>query len=128
MSSCDDAPPETGRRSGEAGSATVWALAWMGLAGVVGWIGVLIAVVVAAQHHLDGSADLASLAGASALQSGRDACAAARKTATDNGVELRTCSVRSSDVLVTVKDGVSLPFGASGSLESAARAGPAAVS
>lgn len=119
--------PSSGR-SDESGSATIWGLVAMGMCAAVGWLSLLVATVVAAQHHLDGAADLASLAGASALQHGEDACTAARQTAADNGVRVAACSVLSSDVLVSVEDALSLPFGVPGTLRSAARAGPADVS
>ncbi|MBA2559071.1 MAG: flp pilus-assembly TadE/G-like family protein, partial [Propionibacteriales bacterium] len=83
---------------------------------------------VAAQHHLDGSADLASLAGAAALQQGRDGCAVARQTAADNGVHVVNCSLVAGDLVVAVEDTVPLPFGIDGILSSAARAGPDAGS
>jgi secretion/DNA translocation related TadE-like protein len=116
--------PATQRRRPEGGYATIWALGWIGACATLGWISLLAAVVVAAQHHLDGSADLASLAGAAQLQSGRNACAAARLTAVDNGVSVRDCSVDGADVVVVVETTVPLPFGIGGALTSVARAGP----
>jgi secretion/DNA translocation related TadE-like protein len=112
----------------ESGSATIWALAFMGVSAALAWIGLWAASAVALQHHLDGSADLASLAGAAVLQSGGDACAVARETAKDNAATVVACSVVHSDVLVTVKESVQLPFGLPGSFQSAARAGPVDVS
>lgn len=128
MPSRGDVRCPAARRCDESGSATVWALVGMGLCAAVGWISLLVAAVVAAQHHLDGSGDLAALAGASALQHGEDACSVARQTAADNGVHVAACSVRSSDVLITVEDAVPLPFEVSGRLRSAARAGPDDIS
>lgn len=128
MASSDDTWLAAARQRAQSGSATVWALGWMGMCAMVGWIGLLLAAVVATHHHLDGSADLASLAGAAALQSGSDACQAVRRTAADNGVHVIACSVRSSDVLVTVEGSVALPFGLPGRLRSTARAGPDDVS
>jgi secretion/DNA translocation related TadE-like protein len=124
----DGRRPVTRCSSDELGSATVWAIALMGLLAAVAWIGLWAASVVALQHHLDGSADLAALAGAAALQSGGDACAVARQTAKDNAATVVACSVSSSDVLVTVEDRLQLPFGLPASFRSKARAGPVDVS
>jgi secretion/DNA translocation related TadE-like protein len=109
---------------GETGYATIWALGWIAACATLGWVALLAAVAVATQHHLDGSADLASLAGAAQLQLGRDACAAVRSSAADNGVSVRDCSVDGTDVVVTVEASVPLPFGIDGALTSVARAGP----
>lgn len=111
-------------RRPETGYATIWTLGWIAACMTLGWISLLAAVVVAAQHNLDGSADLASLAGAAQLQSGGDACAAVRSTAADNGVSVVECSVDGTDVVATVEATVSLPFGIDRALTAAARAGP----
>lgn len=111
-------------RRSDTGYATLWALGWIAACTTLGWISLLAAVVVAAQHHLDGSADLASLAGAAQLQSGRDACAAVRSTAAGNGVSVNKCSVEGTDVVVTLTTTLRLPFGIDGALTAAARAGP----
>lgn len=110
------------------GVATVWALAWIAVCLTMGWVGLVAAGAVAAQHHLDGSAELASLAGAAALQEGRDGCAVARQTAGDNGVHVVNCSLVAGDLVVAAEDTVPLPFGIDGTLSSAARAGPDAGS
>jgi secretion/DNA translocation related TadE-like protein len=112
----------------QSGSATIWALAFLGMAAAVAWIGLWAASAVAFQHHLDGSADLAALAGATALQSGEDACTAARRTAEDNAATVVACMVRNSDVLVSVQDNLQLPFGLPTAFQSAARAGPVDLS
>jgi secretion/DNA translocation related TadE-like protein len=98
------------------------------MAAAVAWIGLWAASAVAFQHHLDGSADLAALAGATAFQSGEDACGAARQTAKDNTATVVACTVRDSDVLVSVQGNLQLPFGLPSAFQSAARAGPADVS
>jgi secretion/DNA translocation related TadE-like protein len=114
-------------RRDQTGFATVWAVVWMGLCTAVGWIGLLAAAVAACQHRVDGVADLASLAGASALHTGADACAAARTTAEVNDLEVLACSVHLADVVVTVEGTVRLPFGLSSTLRSSARAGPSGL-
>lgn len=112
------------RRPYEEGVATVWAIAWIFVCLTIGWVGVVVAAVVAAQHHLDAAADLSVLSAAAELQRGRDACAAAFDIARDNGVGITGCRVDGDDVVVTVARTVSLPFGVHGRLRSTARAGP----
>lgn len=128
MPAADPAASAASSRRDLRGSATVWALAWMGVCLTLGWISLVAAAVVAAQHHLDGSADLSALAGAEDAERGHDGCAAARRTASDNAVRLVGCSVSGGDVVVTVEARVALPFGLGGALRSAARAGPDEVS
>jgi secretion/DNA translocation related TadE-like protein len=112
------------RRPREQGVATVWAVAWIFVCLTIGWAGVVVAAVVAAQHRLDAAADLSVLSAAAELQRGRDACAAAVDIARDNAVGIARCRVDGDDVVVTVARTVSLPFGVHGSLTSTARAGP----
>jgi secretion/DNA translocation related TadE-like protein len=116
---CPDA-----RAQGEGGLATVWAIAWIFVCLTIGWVGVVAAAVVAAQHRLDAAADLSVLAAAAELQRGRDACGAAADIARENGVDIAGCRVDHDDVIVTVARTVSLPFGVDGALTSTARAGP----
>jgi secretion/DNA translocation related TadE-like protein len=107
----------------EDGAGTVLAVAMMGLlvtvtvatSGVVG--------VVAAHRRAQSAADLAALAGASALQDGGDPCRQAGAVAQRNGAELRRCRVDDWDVSVTVVNRVRLP-GGSMDLEARGRAGP----
>jgi secretion/DNA translocation related TadE-like protein len=112
------------RAQGEGGLATVWAIAWIFVCLTVGWVGVVAAAVVAAQHRLDAAADLSVLSAAAELQRGRDACGAAATIASDNGADIARCRVDGDDVVVTVDRTVSLPFGVQGHLTSTARAGP----
>ena len=115
--------PERRHRS-EIGVATVWAAAWIFVCVMLGWLSMLAAAVVAAQHHLDGAADLSSLSAAARLQRGGDACAAAARIAEANSVTLSRCAREGADVVVTVTDAIRLPFSVDGSLTSTARAGP----
>jgi len=57
---------------------------------VIAWFGCI--------HNARSAADLASLAGASAYGTGRDACAVARATASDNGATMTACKVDSNGV------------------------------
>jgi secretion/DNA translocation related TadE-like protein len=113
-----------GRRRTDEGLATVWAVAWIFVCLMIGWLGQLVAIVVSAQHHLDGAADLSSLSGAAQLERGRDGCAAAEGIARANLATTSRCLVDGQDVVVTVGAVVPLPFGLHGRLTSTARAGP----
>ena len=75
-------------------------------------------------HRAQVAADLAAVAGATALHAGQgsgsgggggDACAVARETARLNGAELADCSITGTDVTVTAEVG---------GAEAAAKAGP----
>lgn len=107
----------------EDGAGTVLAVAMLGVlvtvtvatSGVVG--------VVAAHRRAQSAADLAALAGASALQDGGDACAHAGAIAERNGAELRSCQVDDWNVSVMVVNRMPLPGGAL-DLEARGRAGP----
>ncbi len=111
----------------ECGYATVWALGWMAVCLTLAEVSLQVAAAVAAQHHLDGSADLAALAAAARYQRGGDACAAAQATAADNTVDLVACSTTGPDVEVRVESRLRLPVGISMTLQSAARAGPGSL-
>jgi secretion/DNA translocation related TadE-like protein len=112
------------RRWSEDAVATIWCLAWVFVCFTVGWIGIVAAAIVAAQHRLDAAADLSSLSAAARLQRGEDACTTADRIAEDDGVVVRSCQVTGLDVVVTVDRLVALPFGMHGHLSSTARAGP----
>lgn len=107
------------------GYATVWAVGWMTCALTVGWWVLLVAVAVARQHHVDGSADLVSLSAADALQRGDDPCATAARLAEANQVRLADCVIDGDDVVVTVHDPLDLPLDLHVDLVGRSRAGPA---
>lgn len=86
--------------------ASVVALALV-VAAVVGW--------VADSHRAQVAADLAAVAGATALHTGGDACTVARETAQLNGADVVDCNVTGADVTVTA---------ATGRGEAVAKAGP----
>ncbi len=107
----------------ERGAGAVLAVAMMGLlvtvtVGVSGAVG-----VVAAHRRAQSAADLAALAGASALQDGGAACARAATIAKRNGAALRRCRVEDWDVSVEVTRSLRLPGGAM-ELAARGRAGP----
>ena len=78
--------------------------------------------VVISRHRAQSAADLAALAGAATLVTGRhDACATAGSVAASNSVTLTDCAIDGLDVLVAVEVGTALP---GGSAHARARAGP----
>lgn len=108
---------------GESGAGTVLAVAMLGIlvtvtvatAGVVG--------VVGAHRRAQSAADLAALAGATALRGGGDPCGRAAVIAERNGVDLRQCRVQEWDVSVVVARRIRLPA-TSVELVARGRAGP----
>ena len=107
------------------GAGSVLAVAMMGLlvtvavavGGVVG--------VVATHRTAQSAADLAALAGATALQDGDDACGRAAEIARRNRARVRSCAVEGWNVTVVVQaDTAHLPGGAL-DLKARGRAGPA---
>jgi len=109
---------------GDRGAATVLATACLGLVLLIG-AGLGVAAAMVADHRrAQSGADLAALAGASALHHGQDACREAQRVATANDTELTACSVDGADVVVTVSAGGPRWLGQSADLEGRARAGP----
>jgi secretion/DNA translocation related TadE-like protein len=103
----------------------VLALGWIAVLLTVGWIAAIAGAVAAAQHRVDGAADLAALSAAQAVQSGRpDGCAVAEHVASSNGVTVRDCRRDGVDVVVTVADELDLPWSLDGAMTATARAGP----
>lgn len=76
---------------------------------------VAVGVHTADTHRARVAADLAAVAGASALYRGADACATAQRTADLNGARLASCEVVGGDVIVEATRRRA---------EAAARAGP----
>lgn len=108
----------------ERGAGSVLAVAMLGLlvtvtvaaAGVVG--------VVATHRIAQSAADLAALAGATALQDGGDACVRAADVAARNRATLDGCQVDGWDVAVVVRASTSLLPGGLLDLRARGRAGP----
>jgi secretion/DNA translocation related TadE-like protein len=102
-----------GEARGESGAATVLVVA---MAGVLMFVMVGLAAaggLVTAQRRAQAAADLAALAGASALASisDADACAAAARVAGANAAALEVCSPDGRTVRVTVSvDGPDVPW------------------
>ena len=105
----------TGRLRGEDGYATVTS------AGIITAVVSLLLVVAGAgtavvdSHRARTAADLAAVAGATALYGGADPCRAAAETAELNGARVEHCEERAPDVVVTAGVGRS---------SASARAGP----
>lgn len=76
---------------------------------------VALGMQVADTHRVRVAADLAAVAGASALYRGADACAAARRTAELNSARLASCEFTAGDIVVAATRRRA---------EAAARAGP----
>ncbi|WP_311317428.1 Rv3654c family TadE-like protein [Propionibacterium freudenreichii] len=84
--------PRVPGRSDERGSGSVLALIIVLVTCVVAYWTVVFAGWVGSIHRARSAADMASLAGAHALQVNGDACSEARRIATSNGAELTDCT------------------------------------
>lgn len=89
-------------RGSERGAATLLAIAMAGLLVMVGSALGVVAALVADHRRAQASADLAALAGATALARGQDPCAAAASVAQANRGLLRACDVTGLEVVVAV--------------------------
>jgi secretion/DNA translocation related TadE-like protein len=112
------------RRRGELGS-TVWVTPFVGLLALAALVLAFQGGVLVAQRRVQSAADLAALAGASALQRGDDGCAAAGMVARRNGAALRHCAVDAQELLVTVSRAGPRALGRAVEVRASARAGPA---
>jgi secretion/DNA translocation related TadE-like protein len=130
-------PPAVARRRGErrrsrwrgdGGSATVAAVGVIAVLLVLTGSGLTLSSAVLASHRARSAADLASLAGASALMRGEPtgaACARAAAIARRGGAELVSCRAAGAGTL-TVRAGVRPSLGILGPAGASARAGPPA--
>jgi secretion/DNA translocation related TadE-like protein len=109
------------------GAATVLAVAMTGVLLLVGAATGVVAAIFVAHRKAQAAADLAALAGATALadRSGEDPCGLAADVAAANHATLTSCAVEGEDVVVEV--GVTGPrwLGQDDDLTGRARAGPA---
>jgi len=119
--------PRRGCRGGrgQRGAASLFAVACLAVLMVVGAALGVVAAMVHAHRVAQSAADLAALAGASAVAEGGDACGAAGRIAAANGAGLEGCLVSGLDVAVTVTVDGPRWLGQSGDLAAEARAGPA---
>ncbi|MFN8191887.1 MAG: Rv3654c family TadE-like protein [Nocardioidaceae bacterium] len=114
------------RRCGgdEIGAATVLVVAVAGLLLLVGAALGVVTALVTDHRRAQSAADLAALAGASALATGRGPCEEARRVALANDATLAACSLRGADVLVEVVVSGPRWWGWAGDPSARARAGP----
>jgi secretion/DNA translocation related TadE-like protein len=112
-------------RSAEAGIATVWGLAIIGILLLFAAVSAGLVSLIGARHQAEAAADLAALAGAQAAVNREDACEAARRIAAANEGSMSSCKVAGEVVEVRVDvDGPPL-LGTTWTLTGRARAGPA---
>ena len=111
-------------RRTERASATLFAVAVVGVLVLVGAALGVAGAMVHAHRVAQSAADLAALAGAEALARGADGCAAATEIATANGAVVDACAVDRLDVRVQVTVGGPHWLGQRHDLSAQARAGP----
>jgi secretion/DNA translocation related TadE-like protein len=107
------------------GSATLPAVACLGVLLLVGAALGVATAMVRAHRSAQSAADLAALAGATAAGRGGDPCAAAAELAERNGARLAGCVVDGRDVRVVVTAAGPHWLGQRADLSAQARAGPA---
>ena len=111
-------------RRGEAGAASLFAVACLSVLLLLGAALGVVAAMFAAHRSAQAAADLAAIAGASAAAEGGDACGSAARIAAANGAALDSCAVSGREVAVTVEVSGPRWLGQSGDLFAEARAGP----
>lgn len=112
------------RAGAERGAATVLVVAFLGLLLLVGAALGVVGAIVRAHRSAQSAADLAALAGASALARGEDGCAAASAVAAANSAHLVTCAPDAFEVRVGVRVEGPRWLGQTADLTAEARAGP----
>lgn len=110
--------------SGERGSATLLAVAFLGVVVLLGAALGVVAAMLHAHRVAQSAADLTALAAARAQADGRDPCGAGAAIALANGAVLDRCVVDGSGVLVQVTVPGPRWLGQSHDLTGQARAGP----
>jgi secretion/DNA translocation related TadE-like protein len=109
----------------ERGSAVPFAIACIGLLLLLGAALGVVTAMVHAHRQAQSAADLAALAAADAVGSGRDGCAAGGMVAAANDARLIACAVDGRDATVTVTVDGPHWLGQVADLSADARAGPA---
>ena len=109
----------------ERGSATLFAVAVIGMLVLAGAALGVVGAMVHAHRVAQSAADLAALAGAGSAARGEDACAAAATIAAANGATVDQCSVAGLDVSLQVTVTGPHWLGQRHDLTAQARAGPA---
>ncbi len=108
----------------EGGSATVLGIGLLALLITGALVGATVAGMLVGQRRAASGADMAALAGASALQQGRSGCGRAVELATANNVRLVGCAARGDVVTVKVITEVTSALGSRWIVRARARAGP----
>ncbi|MFC5729151.1 MULTISPECIES: Rv3654c family TadE-like protein [Nocardioides] len=113
----------------ERGAATVLAVAMSGALLLVGAATGVVAAIFVAHRQAQAAADLAALAGATAVADhhGRDPCGQAADVAAANDAALSSCAVEGEDVVVEVVVVGPRWLGQDEDLTARARAGPASA-
>jgi secretion/DNA translocation related TadE-like protein len=108
----------------ERGSATLFAVAVLGVLLLVGAALGVVGAMVHAHRVAQSAADLAALAGAQSLARGADACSAAATVAEANAATVDSCAVEGFDVRLQVTVTGPRWLGQHHDLSAQARAGP----
>jgi secretion/DNA translocation related TadE-like protein len=106
------------------GAASLLVVALMAVLLLVGAALGVVAAMVWAHRVAQSAADLSALAGATGLQEGADACAAAARIADANDAGLASCLVQGEEVVVEVEVAGPRWLGQHADLSARARAGP----
>lgn len=114
-----------GAERGDRGSATVPAMAFLGVLLLLGAALGAVAALVLAHRSAQAAADLSALAAAGAVADGGDGCAAAAAVAAANGARLTRCLLDGREARVTVSVAGPRWRGLDADPEAEARAGPA---
>lgn len=115
-------------RPADQGSGTVLALGLIAVSLVLGLALAALSTAQGARGQAQTAADLAAVAGATALQGGWDACPTAHETAERNGAVVAACVEQGDGVVrVDVTREATGWAGALGTARAAARAGPASA-
>lgn len=96
---------------GQRGAGTVLVAMSMLVVLVVATVAFLVLTYAGAQRSCNGAADLAALAGASALVGGQDACATSAKIAAENDARVVRCEVSGDSIDFVVSVTVERPLG-----------------
>ena len=116
--------PTTITRAAQRGSATVPAVVLIAVLAVVAVLVAAVGGAVADRRRVASAADLAALAAASSVQTGRDGCAAAARVARRNAADLTACTIDGADVTVRTERWTQPVLGLRLRVRSSARAGP----
>lgn len=115
-----------GSRTDERGTTSLLVVALVGVLVLLGLAASFVVATAATHRRAQSGADLAALAGATALQRGQDPCAAASRVASGNDVTLVACRVEGEVLTVEVHTDGPEFLGHAFEVVGRARAGPGA--